>query len=66
MQVEVLPALGGVLMRKEERVLSWVEPGGGGRNSFPKERGVQGGALTPHFQAALGGAEAGPGQKRGA
>ena len=30
MQVAVLPAPGGggVLVRKEERILSWVEPGG--------------------------------------
>lgn len=60
MQVEALPAPEGVLMKKERVLL-----GGGCRNSFPRGRGVLG-ALTPHFQAALGGAEAGPGQRRGA
>lgn len=53
MQVEALPAPGGVLRRREERVLCWVEPLGGTIFS-PSGRGVLGGALTPHFQAVPG------------
>ena len=52
-------------MRRRGGVLSWGEPAGGGVGSIPslRVRGVQGGALTSHLQAVLGGAEAGPGGK---
>lgn len=54
MQVEALLAPGGALMRKEERVLSWVEPRGGSAILFPRERGVLGGALTPTLPGSAG------------
>lgn len=39
MQVEALLAPGGALMKKEERVLSWVEPRGGPQ-FFSQGKGV--------------------------
>lgn len=54
-------------MRQVEGVLSRGRAGGwgGGGGSIPSRRfrGVQGGALTSHLLAALGGAEAGEGRK---
>lgn len=50
------------MLREGEGVPSWVEPEGATLSQ--SGRGILGGALTLHFQAALGGAEAGPGPRR--